>query len=98
MPGPETFSYLRRFAFDFIKIEAEWLCDHKVSQRDRAFIDGLLTIAETLGVAVIAHNIETDSQLELVRGLAIELAQGYRFAGEVEALPVGRPSYSSEAD
>ena len=96
--GPETFSYLRRFAFDFIKIEAEWLCDHKVSQRDRAFIDGLLTIAETLGVAVIACNIETDSQLELVRGLAIELAQGYRFAGEVEALPVGQPSFSSEAD
>ncbi len=96
--GPETFSYLRRFAFDFIKIEAEWLCDHKVSQRDRAFIDGLLTIAETLGVAVVAHNIETDSQLDLVRGLAIDLAQGYRLAGETAVLPVGQPSFSSQAD
>ncbi|HER34645.1 MAG TPA: diguanylate cyclase, partial [Halothiobacillaceae bacterium] len=50
--GRETFSYLRRFEFDYLKISAESLCDSKVSRRDRAFIDGLLAIAETLGVTV----------------------------------------------
>ncbi|KTG16766.1 MULTISPECIES: diguanylate cyclase [unclassified Guyparkeria] len=85
--GRETFAYLRRFAFDYLKIEADWLCDRKVNRRDRAFIDGLLAIAETLGVTVVAHNVETDAQVELIRGLSIELMQGYRFARETEALP-----------
>ncbi|MFW6322069.1 MAG: diguanylate cyclase [Guyparkeria sp.] len=88
--GRETLSYLRRFDVDYVKIEADWLCDRKVSRRDRAFIDGLLTIAETLGVTVIAHNVETDGQVELIRGLAIDLMQGYRFAREAPVLPVVR--------
>ncbi|MCL7750992.1 diguanylate cyclase [Guyparkeria hydrothermalis] len=86
--GRETLSYLRRFEVDYVKIEADWLCDRKVSRRDRAFIDGLLTIAETLGVTVIAHNVETDAQVELIRGLAIDLMQGYRFARESSTPPV----------
>jgi len=94
--GPETFSYLRRFDFDFIKIEAEWLCDRKVSQRDRAFIDGLLTIAETLGVTVVAHNVEADSQLALVQRLEIGLAQGYRLAAEMDELPASARAFSTE--
>jgi len=94
--GRETFAYLRRFAVDYLKIEADWLCDRKVSRRDRAFIDGLLTIAETLGVSVIVHNVETDSQVELARGLAIELMQGYRFARESPALPATLLSVSED--
>ncbi len=85
--GRETLSYLRQFEVDYVKIEADWLCDRKVSRRDRAFIDGLLTIAETLGVRVIAHNVETDAQLELVRTLAIDLMQGYRFERESASPP-----------
>lgn len=85
--GRETFAYLRRFEFDYLKIEADWLCDRKVNRRDRAFIDGLLTIAETLGVTVVAHNVETDAQVELIRGLSIELMQGYRFSRETRNPP-----------
>ncbi|MGM0516951.1 MAG: diguanylate cyclase [Pseudomonadota bacterium] len=96
--GPETFGYLRRFDVDFIKIEAEWLCDRKVSQRDRAFIDGLLTIAETLGVTVIAHNVEADTQMELVRRLAIDLAQGHQVADEVDELPATTRAFSAEEE
>ncbi|RRQ23507.1 diguanylate cyclase [Guyparkeria sp. SCN-R1] len=92
--GRETLSYLRRFDVDYVKIEADWLCDRKVSRRDRAFIDGLLTIAETLGVAVIAVNVETDAQVELIRGLAIDRMQGYRFARESPTPPVVRLSPS----
>lgn len=86
--GRETFTYLRRFDFDYIKIEADWLCDRKVSRRDRAFVDGLLTIAKTLGVEVIVNNVETDAQVALIRSLAIDLAQGYRFARESETPPL----------
>ncbi|WP_322521540.1 EAL domain-containing protein [Guyparkeria halophila] len=92
--GRETLSYLRRFDVDYVKIEADWLCDRKVSRRDRAFIDGLLTIAETLGVTVIAHNVETDAQVGLIRGLAIDRMQGYRFARESPAPPVVREAVS----
>ncbi|MFN2381873.1 MAG: diguanylate cyclase [Guyparkeria sp.] len=84
--GRETLSYLRRFDVDYVKIEADWLCDRKVSRRDRAFIDGLLAIAETLGVSVVAHNVETDAQVEMARDLAIDLMQGYRF-GREELVP-----------
>ena len=95
--GRETLGYLRRFEVDYVKVEADWLCDRKVSRRDRAFIDGLLTIAETLGVTVIAHNVETDAQVELIRGLAIELMQGYRFAGESADLPAVPTAISDRA-
>ena len=94
--GRETFAYLRRFEFDYLKIEADWLCDRKVNRRDRAFIDGLLTIAETLGVTVVAHNVETDTQVDLIRGLSIELMQGYRFAREGSTPPITQVSLSED--
>ena len=58
---------------------------------DRAFVDksetvrGIVSLAHALGIAVTAEGVETAEQLQRLRSLECEHAQGYFFARPLEA-------------
>jgi len=49
-------------------------------------LKGLTRFAETFGTVLVAEGIETESELQVVRDLGIELGQGY-FLGRPDAVP-----------
>lgn len=79
---------LARFQPDLIKLDMELIRGIADSPARRAIVSGVIGIARTLGVAVIAEGIETQDELSALREAGITLFQGYLFARPaVAALP-----------
>lgn len=77
--GFSSFSYLRALSADYVKIDRSFVSDLDTNATNRALIQAVKTVAETLGKEVIAEGVETDAHAEALRSLGIDLAQGYRW-------------------
>jgi EAL domain-containing protein (putative c-di-GMP-specific phosphodiesterase class I) len=88
--GFSSLGYLRRFPFDLLKIDRSFV-DQIGIPTNAAIVTAVIGIAEALDLEVVAEGIETESQLQAVRGLGCHHAQGYLFSrpipgGEASAL------------
>ncbi|MFC6790542.1 EAL domain-containing protein [Methylobacterium komagatae] len=82
-------SLLANFQPDLIKIDMDVLRGLDADARRRSIVAGIVSIGHSLGISILAEGIETAAELETVRGLGIDLVQGYHFARPlIEALPV----------
>lgn len=81
--GFSSFHYLRRFPFDFLKIEGDFIANMLHSERDRIFVRSINDLASSLDIQVIAEYVESQEVLDMIRELKVDYAQGYY---------VGRPS------
>jgi diguanylate cyclase (GGDEF)-like protein len=72
-----SMSYLRRFPFDGIKIDKSFVHGLHKDSATLAIVETILSLAHRLDLAVVAEGVETDRQLNLLRGLGCPLIQGY---------------------
>jgi EAL domain-containing protein (putative c-di-GMP-specific phosphodiesterase class I) len=73
---------------DLIKIDMELLRDIHLSIAKQAIISGLVGIARTLDIKVLAEGVENELELGVLRAAGISLFQGYHFAKpELMGLP-----------
>ncbi|WP_142251047.1 EAL domain-containing protein [Bradyrhizobium sp. UNPF46] len=80
--GFSSASYLTNFPFDKIKIDKSFI--QGLSRREcAAVIASAVVLAKGLGISVTAEGIETEPQLEHVRSMGIDFAQGYLFGRPV---------------
>jgi EAL domain-containing protein (putative c-di-GMP-specific phosphodiesterase class I) len=49
-------------------------------QEDLAIVTAVINLAHTLGLNAVAEGVETTEQLQRVRDLGCDLAQGYHFS------------------
>jgi len=75
--GYSSLSYLRRFPFDRIKIDRDFVEGVELSADSQAIISSITRLADALGMATTAEGIETRAQLDLLRKLGCQEAQGY---------------------
>lgn len=75
--GYSCLSYLPRLAFDALKIDRSFVNELMVRPETRAFVQSILTMAHNLGMRVIVEGIESQDQLDLIRALGADEAQGY---------------------
>ncbi len=75
--GFSSFHYLRRFPFDFLKIEGDFIANMLNSERDRVFVQSITSLAKALNIKVVAEFVESDEVLQMLRELEIDFAQGY---------------------
>lgn len=71
---------LSRLQPDLIKIDMELLRDIHLSRAKQAIVAGIVGIARTLDVKVLAEGVENDEELTVLRAAGIALFQGYHFA------------------
>ena len=86
--GFSSFEHLRTFKVDMLKIDMTFVRDVGRSDHDRAIVEGILRLADSLHLDVVAEGIETALQRDLLRGLGCRFGQGYLF---------GRPLPISES-
>ncbi len=71
---------LARLQPDLIKIDMELLRDIHLSRAKQAIIAGIVGMARTLGIQVLAEGVEIEQELVVLRAAGISLFQGYYFA------------------
>lgn len=64
---------------DLIKIDTKVICGLEKDTNQRAIVESVQTLARGLSARVVAEGVETLSQLETVRAMGVELAQGFYF-------------------
>lgn len=75
--GLSSFSYLRRFPVDSIKIDGSFIANLDTSTFDRKVVSSIAEIAGTLGCTVVAERIERPETLDILRELGVVLGQGF---------------------
>jgi diguanylate cyclase (GGDEF)-like protein/PAS domain S-box-containing protein len=78
--GYSSLSYLRRFPVEELKIDRSFVVAMASDADDAAIVASVTALAHTLGLTVVAEGIETQAQLDSVRALGIDIAQGYLFS------------------
>ncbi len=74
-----SFSYLRRFPVEMLKIDRSFIENVVDDPRDRAVLAGMVAMARSLGMRTVAEGVETADQAEVVRSVGVDEAQGWLF-------------------
>ena len=75
--GYSSLSYLSRFPIDSLKIDRSFVSKLGGASEDSLIVKAIIELAHALRLEVIAEGIETEEQLDLIRDLGCEFAQGY---------------------
>ncbi len=78
--GHAGLGLLAKFQTDFIKLDMELIRGIDVSLPRRLIVQGVVRMAESLGIAVIAEGIETIAEYDAVRAIGVRYIQGYLLA------------------
>ncbi|MEV5696466.1 MULTISPECIES: aminotransferase class I/II-fold pyridoxal phosphate-dependent enzyme [Streptomyces violaceoruber group] len=83
--GFSSLRYLRDFPIDVLKIDKSFIDDIPHDARQVALVEGIVRIADTLGLQVIAEGIEHPEQRNRLAGMGCRFGQGYLFARPMTA-------------
>jgi EAL domain-containing protein (putative c-di-GMP-specific phosphodiesterase class I)/GGDEF domain-containing protein/CheY-like chemotaxis protein len=93
--GYSSLAYLKALPLDYLKVDKRLTQDITGSPRDRIVVRGVIDMARSLGLAVIAEGVETEEQLDLLAKEGCQFFQGYLCAeplavDALEAVVTGR--------
>jgi len=83
--GYSSLSYLRRLPVEKLKIDMSFVRDMLVDADDFAIVKGILGLAKSFGLAVIAEGVETSEHGEELVKLGCDFGQGYGIARPMPA-------------
>lgn len=75
--GFSSLGYLRRYPIDILKLDNTYTQGLLLDRGTRIIAEGIVTMANRLGLRVAAEGVETPEQLEVVRELGFQWAQGH---------------------
>lgn len=78
--GYASLSHLRRLPLTFVKIDRSFVNGLEVDQADQRIVSAVVDLARNLKLRSIAEGVETQGQLDRLRELGCDQAQGYLFA------------------
>ncbi|MES9968419.1 MAG: EAL domain-containing protein [Candidatus Thiodiazotropha sp.] len=78
--GYSSLSYLRKYPFDVLKVDRSFINDLNVDPADYELVNASILMAHGIGLEVVAEGVETEDQLNCLRDLQCEYAQGYLFS------------------
>jgi EAL domain-containing protein (putative c-di-GMP-specific phosphodiesterase class I) len=83
--GFSSLGYLRQRPIDVVKIDKTFIDDMVSDAQQHALVSGIISLAHTLNLTVIAEGIESDRHRDVLARLGCPLGQGYFFSSPVGA-------------
>lgn len=83
--GFASFSYLKKYPFDAIKIDKSFVQQLENSDNDRAIISSIIQIAKKLDLQVVAEGVESASQERFLVQEGCDLLQGFLYGKPLPA-------------
>lgn len=83
--GYSSLLHLKQFPVKTVKIDSGLVAESPLEDSNHAIVSAVVSLAHTLGVAVVAEGVETAGQLRNVMTLDCEFYQGYHFARPMTA-------------
>lgn len=81
--GYSSLAWLKALPLDYLKIDKDLTQDIAGTTRDRIVVRGVIDMARSLGLAVVAEGVETEEQLSLLAAEGCNYYQGFLFAEPV---------------
>lgn len=75
--GYSSLAYLRHLPITLLKIDRSFIWAMTDSERDRRVVAVICSLGRELGMKTIAEGIESEAQLEMLRGMQCDLVQGF---------------------
>ena len=83
--GSSSLSNLRRYPISTLKIDRSFVRELSSNAEDRTLVETIIGMGRSLGQTVIAEGIETNDQLDVLRGLGCNEGQGFHFCRPLPA-------------
>lgn len=84
--GYSSLAYLKALPLDYLKIDKKLAQDITGTARDRIVVRGVIDMARSLGLAVIAEGVETEEQLALLAREGCNYYQGFLCAEPLDVV------------
>ena len=78
--GYSSLRYLHQFPIDCLKIDRSFIANLHTRSESQEIVRTILALAKNIGVRVVAEGVETPDELDLLKELNCELAQGHLFS------------------
>lgn len=78
--GYSSFAYLVRFPVHTLKVDRSFVNEMSSSKASREVVKGLIRMAHSLSMRVVAEGAETDQQIAMLEQMQCDEVQGYGYA------------------
>ncbi|REE86509.1 diguanylate cyclase (GGDEF)-like protein [Paenibacillus taihuensis] len=78
--GYSSLSYLKNFPIERLKVDKSFLDNMIESPKERAIVGSIIVMSHSLGLKVTAEGVENVEQVQLLRELNCDDAQGYYYS------------------
>lgn len=83
--GYSSLSYLHQFPISNLKIDRTFVANLGTDRQSTEIVRTIVTLAHTLNLAAVAEGVETQDQLDRLRSMRCDYAQGFLMARPIEA-------------
>ena len=81
--GYSSLNHIREIPFDVIKVDQCFIRDLENDSYAGSFVKMVGELADAIGVSVCVEGVEKESQLNILKGMPVDLIQGYYFSKPV---------------